>query len=98
MGAVSTRAGIERRLGEVGRRLAKARAELVVIDEQRAALASDADEASVRALVSDHKADERSRTEAKRAVDAMDRSRLAVLAEIEELIRARDDLLERLPL
>ncbi|HUQ39281.1 MAG TPA: hypothetical protein VM030_03940 [Acidimicrobiales bacterium] len=94
----NTRGGIERRLRDVTRRIAKAREELAVIEAQRAALAEDADEASVRALVSEQIADGRTRTEATRAVEAMDRSRQAVLAEIEQLVRTRDDLLERLPL
>lgn len=93
-----SRAGVERQLGEVGRRLAKARAELVVHDEQLAALREEADDTSVRALVTDHRADERRHLEARRAAEAMARSREAVVADIARLVQARDELLEQLPL
>ena len=52
VGAMS-RSVVERRLVEVNRRLKQAREELVVLDQQLAALAEEADDARVRALVSE---------------------------------------------
>ena len=76
-------------------RLRKAREELVVIDEQLAALADEADDARVRALVGDSPLAEREHREAQSHVDAMARSRAATVAAIAELERTVDDLLER---
>jgi hypothetical protein len=87
---------IERRLTEVHRRLSRAREELSVVDEQLAALAEAADEARLRALVSETPLAEHEHQEAQRHADAMARSRAAVLESIAELERAQDDLLDRL--
>ncbi len=87
---------IERRLTEVHRRLQRAREELAVIDEQLAALAEAADEARLRALVSETPVAEVEHRDAQRHADAMARSRAAVLQSIAELERAQDELLDRL--
>ena len=87
---------IERRLTEVHRRLSRARDELAVVDEQLAALAEAADEARLRALVSETPLAEHEHHEAQKHADAMARSRNAVLESIAELERAQDDLLDRL--
>jgi hypothetical protein len=91
-----SRSLIERRLTAATERLKRARAELVVIDEQLAALAEAADETRVRALVSETPIADREHDEAQRHVDAMTRSRAAVLTSIAELERAQDELLDRL--
>jgi hypothetical protein len=91
-----SRSLIERRLTAVTDRLRSARAELAVVDEQLAALAEAADEARVRALVSETPLAEREHDDAQRHADAMARSRAAVLASIAELERAQDELLDRL--
>lgn len=87
---------IERRLTEVHRRLQRAREELAVIDEQLADLADTADEARLRALVSETPLAEVEHRDAQRHADAMARSRAAVLESVTELERTQDDLLERL--
>jgi hypothetical protein len=91
-----SRSLIERRLTDVTARLKRARSELVVLDEQLAALAEAADEARVRALVSETPLADKEHHEAQRHADAMARSRAAVAASIAELERAQDELLDRL--
>jgi hypothetical protein len=91
-----SRSLIERRLREASSRLKRAREELAVIDEQLAFLADAADEARLRALVSETPLANREYQDAQRHADAMDRSRRAVLASIAELQLAQDQLLDRL--
>lgn len=90
------RALIERRLFEVSSRLALARQELVVVDEQLAALTEAADEARLRSLVSETPLANRELQEARRHAEAMARSRATVVGAIAELERSMDELLERL--
>jgi hypothetical protein len=91
-----SRSLIERRLREASSRLKRAREELAVIEEQLAFLADAADEARLRALVSETPLANREYQDAQRHADAMDRSRRAVLASIAELQLAQDQLLDRL--
>lgn len=91
-----SRIRIERKLDDVTVRLKRARAELAVVDEQLAALADAADDAQIRALVSETPLAEREHRDARRHADALARSRGAVLNSIAELERAQDDLLGRL--
>ena len=91
-----SRSLIERRLKDVTARLKRARNELVVLDEQLAALAEAADEARVRALVSETPLADKEHQEAQRHADAMARSRAALASSIAELERAQDELLDRL--
>ena len=91
-----SRSLVERRLLEVNARLRKAREELVVLDEQVAALAEEADDARLRALVAETPLADREHREARKHADAMARSRAAVLASIGELETAQDRLLDQL--
>jgi hypothetical protein len=86
----------ERRLVDVNQRLQRAREELVVLDQQLVALSDDADDARVRALVSDSPMADRDYREAERAAEAMRRSRAAMAATIAELERSQDELLASL--
>ena len=81
---------------EVHARLKKAREELVVLDEQLAALAEEADETRLRALVSETPGAEREHREAQKHADAMARSRAAVVAGIAELETTQNRLLDQL--
>ncbi len=81
---------------EVNRRLKQAREELFVLDQQMAALADEADEARVRALVSDSPMAQREQREAQRHVDAMARGRSALVASIAADERTLDELLDQL--
>jgi chromosome segregation ATPase len=91
-----SRSLIERRLTDVTDRLRRARQELAVLDEQLAALSDAADDARIRALVSETPLADKEHHEAQRHADAMGRSRAAVLSAIAELQRAQDELLDRL--
>ncbi len=85
------------RLSQVNQRLRRAREELGVAEEQLAALADSAEEARIRALVSETPLAERDFEEARRHADAMARSRAVLLDSIADLERTQDELLERIP-
>jgi predicted nucleic acid-binding Zn-ribbon protein len=93
-----SRSLLERRLSETTDRLKALREELVVADEQLAHLAGEADEARLRALVSETPLADREHHEAQRHADAMGRHRAEVAAEIARLEAHQDDLLDRLML
>ena len=65
-------------------------------DEQLAVLADAADDARLRALVSETPLAGREHTEAQRHADAMARHRADVLDQLNELERTQDELLDRL--
>jgi len=87
---------LERRLSEVTDRLRALRDELRIAEEQLAALAEAADDARIRALVSETPIAEHEHTEAQKHADAMARHRDAVAADMAELEKAQDQLLDRL--
>ena len=91
-----SRRQVERRLTEVGERLKALRSDLRVADEQLAQLADEADDTRIRSLVSETPLAERDHRDAQRHADAMARHRHEVVAEIERLEHAQDDLLDRL--
>ena len=91
-----SRSLIERRLFDVAERLRALREELAVADEQLAALADAADDARLRALVSETPIAGHEHIEAQRHADAMARHRAEVVSQLAELERAQDDLLDRL--
>lgn len=91
-----SRALIERRLVELTGRLKRLREELRVAEEQLARLADDADDARLRALVSETPLADRDHRDAERHADAMRRHHASVAAEIAELERSQDELLDRL--
>lgn len=86
---------VERRLRQVAERLRQLRDELEVSAEQLAHLADAADDAHLRALVSETPVADHDRRQAERHADAMRRHRAAVLDEIARLERAQDELLDR---
>jgi hypothetical protein len=87
---------VERRLSEVAARLKSLRDELRVADEQLDALAEDADETRLRALVSETPIADQEHREAQRHADAMARHRAEVLSAIVALETRQDELLDRL--
>lgn len=87
---------IERRLRKVADRLRHLREELVVIDEQLAQLASEADDASIRALVSESPSAWPEHREARAHADAMGEHRAHVIRTIAELETRQDELLDQL--
>lgn len=81
---------------EVTGRLKRLREELSVAAEQLARLADDADDARLRSLVSETPLADRDHRDADRHAEAMRRHHAAVVAEIRELERSQDELLDRL--
>lgn len=91
-----TRSLTERRLTDVTNRLKRAREELLVLDEQRAALAESADDLRIRAVVAENTAVDREHRDAQKHVDAMDKSRIELAKRIADLQRSQDELLNKL--
>lgn len=86
----------ERRLTQVASRLRSLRDELAMIDEQLTQFTDDADELSLRALMSETPQASHESNEARKHADAMRKHRAHVAAEIVELERRQDQLLDQL--
>jgi len=91
-----SRSLVERRLTEVGEQLKSLRRELAVADEQLAHFADEADDARLRALVSETPIAQQEHREAQKHADAMRAHRAQVQSDIEKLERTQDELLDRL--
>ncbi len=87
---------VEKRLFQAAERLKQLRAELKVVDEQLAFLNEAADEARLRALVSETPLADREHREAQKHAEAMTRHRAQLASAILELERSQDELLDRL--
>jgi len=87
---------VERKLSEAGDRLRQLRADLGVVDEQLAYFADAADDARLRAMVSETPMADREHRDAQKHADAMARHRAELVTQITELQRSQDELLERL--
>ena len=87
---------VERRLTEVGGRLRVLREELRVVDEQLQHLGEEADDARLRALVSETPLAEKEDRDARRHADAMARRRQEVAGSIVTLEARLDELLDQL--
>jgi hypothetical protein len=87
---------VERRLAEVSDRLRALREELRIIDEQLIHLGDDADDARLRALVSETPLADRDHRDARRHADAMSGRRAEVVDAIATLEARSDELLDRL--
>jgi hypothetical protein len=90
-----SRARVEQRLTDVATQLKTRREELRVADEQLAQLTSEADDARLRALVSETPLAAREHREAQRHAEAMARHRADVADDIAALERSQDDLLDQ---
>ena len=86
----------ERRLSQVASRLRTLRDELAMVDEQLVQFRDDAEELSLRALMSETPQASHESNEARKHVDAMRRHRDHVMAEIAELEQRQDALLDQL--
>src|SRR3974390_159394 len=84
---------LERRIRDVHTRLVRARQELAVLDEQMSVVQESADEARVRALVSETPLATQEHHEAARHADAMARACTAMRKTVAELERRQDELL-----
>ncbi|MEZ5169538.1 MAG: hypothetical protein R3A49_02180 [Acidimicrobiia bacterium] len=87
---------LQRRLVDIAERLKRRRSELGVADEQVLFLEEEAEDARLRALVSETPLAEVEARDARRHADALRRHRDAVAEAIEELVREQDSLLDRL--
>lgn len=87
---------MERKLIENGQQLKRLRQDLQVAEEQLLSLAHDADDARIRALVSETPLADREHRDAARHADAMTRARDELKAEIVTLENTQDDLLDQL--
>lgn len=87
---------VERKLSEASERLKRLRAELQVAEEQLASLADAADEARLRAMVSETPIADKEHREAQKHADAMARHRRELAEQIKELEASQDELLDRL--
>ena len=84
---------LERRIRDVHTRLVRAREELAVLDEQLAIVQESADEARVRALVSETPLATQEHNDAARHADAMARARDALRKTVADLEFRQDELL-----
>jgi hypothetical protein len=91
------RASVERRLTEAGGRLRALREELRVSDEQLHHLGDEAEDARLRAIVSETPLAEREDRDARRHADAMANRRREVERSILTLEARVDELLDHLP-
>jgi hypothetical protein len=87
---------VEKRLFQAAERLKQLRAELKVADEQLLFLNEAADEARLRALVSETPLADREHREAQKHAEAMSRHRAQLASNILDLERVQDELLDRL--
>ena len=87
---------IERRLADVSNRLRRAQEELRIADEQSGYLDADADEARIRAVVSDDRFAAHEHRAAQGPADALGKERARLASSIQELRRRQDQLLDQL--
>ena len=91
-----SRERIERRLQGIGRQLGALRTDLRVCEEQLVQVADDADEARLRALVSETPLAEREHREAQRHAERLRSHRDEIAARIDRMEADQDALLDRL--
>jgi hypothetical protein len=91
-----TRSIIQRRLVDVSERIKRQRAALAVVEEQLAFFQEQADDARMRALVSETPLGDVDAREAQRHVDAQAAQRDALLRSIAGLVGEQDSLLDRM--
>lgn len=87
---------ITRKLAKTSKRLTSLRRELEAIQEQARYLRDDAEDMEVRAVVADNTAASREARQAREHADAHRRELARVTAEIDELARRQDELLDQL--
>jgi hypothetical protein len=87
---------LERRLVDVSDRIKRLRAELAVTEEQLAFFEEEAEDARLRALVSETPLSDAEARDARRHADALARQRDALARSITALRREQDDLLDRM--
>ena len=94
--ALVKRGSVERRLIDGSRRLAEFREEMRIGEEQLLQLAAEADDARIRALVSETPVAGREHRDAERHAEAMSAHLDGVRASVERLEQEQDRLLDEL--
>ena len=87
---------LERRLTDVAHRLKQLGEDLRIADEQLRHFVDEADDARLRATVSEAPLAQREHQDAQRHADAMSRHRRDIAEEITRLERTQDELLDQL--
>jgi prefoldin subunit 5 len=87
---------LQRKLHQTGSRLRELREELRIVEDQLSQLAADADEKALRALVAETPVAAFEHRDAQKHADAMQRHHDKVKANIAELEKKMDELLDRL--
>ena len=87
---------LQRRLVDVSERLKRLRAELAVTEEQAAFLDGEAEEARLRALMSETPLSDAEARDARQHADTMARSRDSLVLQIGQLKQEQDELLDRM--
>ena len=87
---------VERRLSKIASRLKSLRGELAVIDEQLLYLGDDADDQAIRAMVAETASSSFEARSAQGNFENMTRHRAKVVAEITDLERRQDELLDQM--
>ena len=88
------RTRIERRLADVGKRLATLRGQLAVAEQALLQVNYEADDARLRALVSETPIASKEHQEVRRQSEVLRRNRDALVAEIAKLEARQDELLD----
>ncbi len=91
-----SRASIERQLINGAAEIRTAKEELRILDEQLAHFADSADDARLRALVSETPLASREHREATRTVSALNKDRTVWVERIAKLERRQDELLDKM--
>ena len=87
---------VEKRLSQSAERLKELRAELEVVDEQLLFLTEQADDARLRALVSETPLADQEHREAAKHAEAMNRRRQEIVAAVKEIQDTQNELLDKL--
>ena len=90
------RKSLEKRLIEISRRIKKEKEDLLVAEEQLISLINDADEASIRSLVSETALSDTDRRDSARQSENMEKYCQKIRNEIDRLEEIQDGLLDKL--
>lgn len=87
---------LERRLGEITRRIKEEKEELLIAEEQLSMLLNDADDARIRSLVSETAISDHERRDSARQAENMGNYCLKIKNEINRLENLQDKMLDKL--
>ena len=87
---------LERRLGEITRRIKEEKEELLIAEEQLSMLLNDADDARIRSLVSETAISDHERRDSARQAENMGNYCRKIKNEINRLENLQDEMLDKL--